>query len=191
MLVFDVVRGSRSSAGERPPHTRKVAGSKPAGTTEFMQVNATFPAQRSGSCYLRAMSVSGRYATLRLVRNTPPTRKANKTMTTTTTNPHPNIAPPAGAETLCTWADWDNEFRFVFSETRVDGTNFVLSPCAAQLPDGSIDTDATVTNDPPHVTIYLVDGQMHEGLRVGLKDARKLVKALSDAVDRLDRWATT
>ena len=44
VLVFDVVRPvdsrgrsdvtrSRSSVGERPPHTRKVAGSKPAGTT--------------------------------------------------------------------------------------------------------------------------------------------------------------
>ena len=39
VLIFDVVRPcsvgsrSRSSVGERPPHTRKVAGSKPAGTT--------------------------------------------------------------------------------------------------------------------------------------------------------------
>ena len=66
----------------------------------------------------------------------------------------------------------------------VDGTNFVLSPCAAQLPDGSIDTDATVTNDPPHVTIYeLVDGNMHEGMRVDLKDARKLAQALLEAAD--------
>ena len=64
-------------------------------------------------------------------------------MTTTATNPYPNIAPPGGAETLCDWADWDDEFRFVFSETRVEGTNFVLSPCAAQLPDGSIDTECT------------------------------------------------
>ena len=37
-------------------------------------------------------------------------------MTTTTTNPYPNIAPPAGAEAMCDWADWDNEFRFVFSK---------------------------------------------------------------------------
>jgi hypothetical protein len=36
MLIFDVVRlrrRSRSSAEERPPHTREVAGSNPAGTT--------------------------------------------------------------------------------------------------------------------------------------------------------------
>jgi hypothetical protein len=39
VLIFDVHRsligapGSRSSVGERPPHTRKVAGSIPAGTT--------------------------------------------------------------------------------------------------------------------------------------------------------------
>src|SRR6478736_4329953 len=29
-----------------------------------------------------------------------------------------------------------------------------ILPCAAQLPDGSIDTEAKVTTDPPHVTIY-------------------------------------
>ena len=69
-------------------------------------------------------------------------------MTTTATNPYPNIAPPAGAEAMCDWADWDNEFRFVFSKTRVDGTNFVLSPCAAQLPDGSIDTEGLVSEAP-------------------------------------------
>ncbi len=112
--------------------------------------------------------------------------------TTTTTNPYPNIAPPAGAEAMCDWADWDNEFRFVFSKTRADGTNFVLWPCAAQLPDGSIDTEATVTNDPPHVDINeLVDGRLHERMRVDLKDARKLAQALLEAADELDRWANT
>ena len=84
-------------------------------------------------------------------------------MTTTSINPYPNIVPPADAEAMCDWADWDNEFRFASPKIRVDGTNFVLSPCAAQLPDGSIDTEATVTNDPPHMDIYeLVDGRMHE-----------------------------
>ena len=71
-----------------------------------------------------------------------------------------DVAPPAGAEAMCDWADWGNEFRFVTADHRVEGTNFVLSPCAAQLPDGSIDTETTVTNDPPHVTIYeFADGE--------------------------------
>jgi hypothetical protein len=33
VLIFDVVPRSRSSGGERPPHTRKVTGSIPVGTT--------------------------------------------------------------------------------------------------------------------------------------------------------------
>ena len=51
-------------------------------------------------------------------------------MTTTATNPYPNIAPPDGAETLCDWADGDNEYRFVTNTRRVDGTKVVLSPTA-------------------------------------------------------------
>lgn len=38
VLVFDVVRRSRGSVGERPLHTRKVAGSIPAGTTVIKAV---------------------------------------------------------------------------------------------------------------------------------------------------------
>jgi hypothetical protein len=41
---------SRSSVGERPPHTRKVAGSKPAGTTTEAQFKDGF---RWGWCSLR------------------------------------------------------------------------------------------------------------------------------------------
>ena len=112
-------------------------------------------------------------------------------MTTTITNPYPNIALPAGARILADWSDWGNEFRFVFSETRVDGMNLVVSPCAAQLPDGSIDTEATVTTDPPHVDIYeLVDGDMHERLRVNLRDAGKFAQALLDAFVAIERWTT-
>jgi hypothetical protein len=33
VITFDVVPRSRSSGGERPPHTRKVTGSIPVGTT--------------------------------------------------------------------------------------------------------------------------------------------------------------
>jgi hypothetical protein len=76
-------------------------------------------------------------------------------------------------------------------KSRVDGTNLVLSPCAAQLPDGSIDTEITVTTDPPHVNIYeLVDGDTRERRRVNLKDARKVAQALLEAVDEVDRAAS-
>ena len=44
---------------------------------------------------------------------------------TTSINPYPNIVPPADAEAMCDWADWDNEFRFVTNNHHVDGTNFV------------------------------------------------------------------
>ena len=68
--------------------------------------------------------------------------------------PVPNIVPPADAEAMCDWADWDNEFRFVYQQSPRRRDEFSsLSPCAAQLPDGSIDTDATVTTDPPHMDI--------------------------------------
>jgi hypothetical protein len=104
---------------------------------------------------------------------------------------HTPIVPPACAEGLSDWAV-DNEFRFVISESGVDGTNLVLSPVAAQIPDGSIDTEATVTTDRPHVTIYeFADGDTHERLRVNLKDARKLAQLPLDATDELDRCATT
>ena len=114
--------------------------------------------------------------------------------TTTTTNPYPNIAPPAGAEALCDWADWDNEFRFVTNNRRVDGTNFVLSPCAAQLPDGSIDTDGHrhEATRPTWRSTRLVDGRPGTNACGSTsKDARKLAQALLEAVDELDRWATT
>ena len=45
VLTFDVVRlsaRSRGSVGERPLHTRKVAGSIPAGTTHVFSAQAVF-----------------------------------------------------------------------------------------------------------------------------------------------------
>ena len=51
-------------------------------------------------------------------------------MTTTSVNPYPNIAPPAVAEPMCDWADWDNEVPVVTNDHRDDGTNIVRSPIA-------------------------------------------------------------
>jgi len=68
---------------------------------------------------------------------------------------------------------------FVFRKSRVEGTNIVLSPCAAQLPDGSID-HAGVVSEPPSVMIIseLDDGGGCELLNVSMQDARKLAQAL-------------
>ena len=75
-------------------------------------------------------------------------------MTTTVTNPYPDVPIPAGAHILADWFEWDNNYRLVEGDARrVEGTNIVLSPCAAQLPDGSIDTEAAFTDQPPHVFI--------------------------------------
>ena len=81
---------------------------------------------------------------------------------------------------------------FVFRKSRVEGTNIVLSPCAAQLPDGSID-HAGVVSEPPSVMIIseLDDGGGCELLNVSMQDARKLAQALLEAADEIDRWATT
>ena len=68
---------------------------------------------------------------------------------------------------------------FVFTKSRVEGTNIVLSPCAAQLPDGSID-HAGVVSEPSSVMIIseLDDGGGCELLNVSMQDARKLAQAL-------------
>ena len=56
-------------------------------------------------------------------------------MTTTSVNPYPNIAPPAVAEPMCDWADWDNEVPVVTNDHRDDGTNIVPSPIAGPTPN--------------------------------------------------------
>lgn len=49
MLIFDVVPRSRSSGGERPPHTRKVTGSIPVGTTQIVADQPLFSRIAYGS----------------------------------------------------------------------------------------------------------------------------------------------
>ena len=72
VLTFDVARlgiRSRSSAEERPPHTREVAGSNPAGTTTYapsalhrhclLTTSTGFPSRRCGDVYSGAVSNHG------------------------------------------------------------------------------------------------------------------------------------
>jgi hypothetical protein len=62
VLIFDVVPRSRSSGGERPPHTRKVTGSIPVGTThQSPRSKLTFhlPHPRYGNCSLHPWGQNG------------------------------------------------------------------------------------------------------------------------------------
>src|SRR5215213_11253214 len=64
VLIFDVVPRSRSSGGERPPHTRKVTGSIPVGTTNIAAVHTLFSRPQRG---VRAQYVPNMAPTERVV----------------------------------------------------------------------------------------------------------------------------
>jgi hypothetical protein len=112
---------------------------------------------------------------------------------TTTTDPYPDVPPPAGTTTtLDDWKEWGYKFRFVWGDgRRVEATNIRLTPCAAQLPDGSIDAEGVVAEEPPSVFIDQVenDGTCRECLKVSVEGARNLAAALLDLVDAVDGWA--
>ena len=114
---------------------------------------------------------------------------------TTTTTPHHDVPLPAGTTALSSFKDWGNEFRFVWREhRRVDATNIALTPCAAQLHDGSIDTDGAVSDEPPGVFIDEVedDGEMgRKCLKVSVQGAKNLAAALIEAADAVDAWSET
>jgi len=49
---------------------------------------------------------------------------------------------PAGTTVHGDFDQWGYEFRNIWGDDRrVDATDISLAPCAAQLPDGSIDTE--------------------------------------------------
>jgi hypothetical protein len=105
----------------------------------------------------------------------------------------PDVPLPAGAHTLSTWEDWDNEFRILWGEgRRVEATNILLSPCAAQLPDGSIDTGGTVADEPAQVMIdELRDGNSYDCLSVSVQGTRNLAQALIEGGRRARRVGDT
>jgi len=113
---------------------------------------------------------------------------------TTTTNPYPDVALPAGAHTLSDDSadDWPDKHRFAWGDARrVEATNFVAAPCAAQLADATIDTAGTVAGEPPCIFIDEVrDGTVFDLLRVSVDGARSLATALNAAVDQIDGWTT-
>jgi hypothetical protein len=106
-------------------------------------------------------------------------------MTTTATNPYPDVALPPGARALD--QNWQGmrpmPYRVLCGELRgVDGLNInrvSVQTTAIQLLDGRIDDGSLY--EAPHV--YLGDDALTSG------QARELATALIEAADAADRWA--
>jgi hypothetical protein len=107
------------------------------------------------------------------------------------TNPQAEVPLPPGAHTLSTWADWDDLYRIVWGESRrVEGTQIVLSPCAPQLPDGSIEISGALSDEVTAIMIDEIrDGATCDCLSVTVAGARNLAQALTAAADEIDGWA--
>jgi hypothetical protein len=105
----------------------------------------------------------------------------------------PDVPLPAGTTVLGDWDQWGHEFRLVWGDhRRVAATDISLSPCAAQLPDGSIDTEGAVAERAPQIFIDQAedDGTRRQCLQVSMEGARHLVAALIAMIDEVDRWAS-
>ncbi len=65
---------------------------------------------------------------------------------TSATTPLPQVPLPAGAEISCTWDDWDNKFRVVWTGdttvVSVAGAGITVAGSAIQFLDGTIDPGA-------------------------------------------------
>ena len=111
-------------------------------------------------------------------------------MTTTTTYPFPDFAPPAGENASNDWHETDNAYRFVWGENRrVEATDLSVSTCATQLPDGSIEPAGIDSETAPVVCIDTIkDGVTSECLTLSLEGAQSLMAALAEAIAELDRW---
>jgi hypothetical protein len=108
-------------------------------------------------------------------------------MTTTTTNPFPDVPLPAGAVVDDdAWALWDNECRMFRGPDRVvlNGAAEIVAEVRTtgmQLPDGSVDNG----EDAPTIDIYMsIPGDL------GSAEVRKLAAMLLEAADQIDGWVT-
>jgi len=93
---------------------------------------------------------------------------------------------PAGTTVHGDFDQWGYEFRNIWGDDRrVDATDISLAPCAAQLPDGSIDTEGAVADSPPQIFSDEVraDGARCECLRVSVEGALNLAADLLKLVD--------
>lgn len=66
----------------------------------------------------------------------------------------------------------------------------MLSACAPQLPDCSIDLTAAVADGEPEAMIDQTrDGSIYDCLTASVRGARDLAKALTAMADEVDGWA--
>ena len=118
-------------------------------------------------------------------------KQETKATTTTTTNQTPDVPLPAGTTVHGDFDQWGYEFRNIWGDDRrVDATDISLAPCAAQLPDGSIDTEGAVADSPPQIFIDEVraDGARCECLRVSVEGALNLAADLLKLADVIKGW---
>jgi hypothetical protein len=102
-------------------------------------------------------------------------------MTTTATNPYPNVDLLPGTETYTGWEhDSNGTRRIIWGAARhVDTTQISIQPHAIQLADGSIDVNTESADDRPGIAIDEIhDGNTRDCLNVTLDGARNLVAAL-------------
>jgi hypothetical protein len=103
-------------------------------------------------------------------------------MTTTSTDPYPDVAPPADAF-AGKWGD-EEPWRIIYGQRHEIGT-LVTGAWACQQLDGSIRG-----NDGHDVYVDEMDehGYQCERLNLSIAEARQLGQALLDAADEVDGW---
>ena len=106
-----------------------------------------------------------------------PERKALP-MSSTITNPYPDLPLPAGAVSADTWQEGE---RLVFGPDRsIIDSDLNIWTSAIQLADGRIDTEQP---EPPKVHI-------EGGVDLNSDQARELASALLEAAAEVDSWCT-
>jgi len=112
-------------------------------------------------------------------------------MTTTSTTNHRDVPLPAGTTVGGDFDQWGHEFRIIWGDDRrVEATDISLAPTAAQLPDGSINTEGAVADMSPQIFIDRVadDGTNYECLRVSVEGAQNLAADLLKLADVIKGW---
>jgi hypothetical protein len=99
-------------------------------------------------------------------------------MTATSTDPHPDVTPPPGADMVDRW-DGDPPGRLIYGADRTVTDHPVrVYPYIRQLSDGSI--------TEPYV--YVADGEMKGLGELNCDQARELAAALLETAAEIDRW---
>jgi hypothetical protein len=101
--------------------------------------------------------------------------------TTESTDPYPDISPPAGASGA---GDWGDEWRIIYGKRHEIGP-LVIAAWACQQHDGSIEG-----NSGHDVFVDEMDehGYQCERLNLSVAEARQVAQALLTAADTADGW---